>query len=79
MEETKTPIICSVLYTVVCTNILNNPHLFECIFLNNGESPKYKYEDLLNGTLHEKKIIMNIMKKNIVTYRKITLAARADV
>ena len=48
----------------VCTSILNNPHLFKCQILNNGESPMYNYQDILNGTLHQKKIIINIMKKN---------------
>ena len=40
----------------VCTNILNNPHLYHCQILNNCYSPREKYEDILNGTLHKKKI-----------------------
>ena len=47
--------------------------------LNNGESPKETYEDILNGTLHQKKNVLNIMKRNLGNYRTITLAARADI
>ena len=63
----------------VCTNILNNPHLYHCQILNNGESPKEKYEYILNGTLHHKKIFFNIMKRNLEKYRTITLAARDEI
>ena len=62
----------------LCSSIMNNVHLFECKELNNGELSKYKYEDLLNGSLHQLKYLLNIMKKNLAQYRKITLATRAD-
>ena len=62
----------------VCTKELNNSHLYECTILNNGEALKSKYEDILNGTLYQQKYILNILKKNLAVYTKMTLAARAD-
>ena len=63
----------------VCAQTLNNIHLFQCKILNNSEYSELKYEDFLNGTLHQKKKTLNIMKKNMETFRNITLAARADI
>ena len=57
----------------VCTNQLNNPHIFQCRILND-----FKDQDILNRTLHQQKKILNIMKKNSANYKKITLAASAD-
>ena len=59
----------------VCTKELHNSHLYECITLNNGEALKLKYEDILNETLHQQKYVLNILKKNLAAYTKITLAA----
>ena len=62
----------------ICKNILNNTHLYHCKVLNNGKDLIHNYEDLLNGTLHQQKYGLNIMKKNLDYLRKITLATRAD-
>ena len=59
----------------ICTHIMNNHHLYECKSLNSDDNSKYQYEDLLNGTLHQQKNIVSILKKNLANYRKITLAA----
>ena len=40
----------------VCITELNNNQLYECTTLNNGEQLKFNYENILNGTLHQKKI-----------------------
>ena len=61
----------------ICTHIMNN-HLYECKSLNSDDNSKYQYEDLLNGTFHQQKKILNILKKNLEYYRKIVLATRAD-
>ena len=61
----------------VCTKELTNNHLYECTTLNNGEQLKFNYEKILNGTLHQQKYILNILKKNLETHTKITLASRA--
>ena len=61
----------------VCTNQLINPHIFQCRILNGFKGHELNYRDILNGTLHQQKKILNIMKKNIPNYRKISLAARA--
>ena len=58
----------------VCAQTLNYIHLF-----HNIEYSESKYEDFLNGTLHQKKNILNIMKKNMETFRKITVSARANI
>ena len=58
-----------------CTKELNNIHLFECTLLNNKKGHELKYEDILNRTFHQQKNILNILKNNLATYRKITLAA----
>jgi hypothetical protein len=50
-------------------------HLFQCKILNIIEYSESKYEDFLNGTLQQKKNILNKMKKNMETFRQITLAA----
>ena len=62
----------------VCTNQLNNPHIFQCRILNYFKDHELKYQDILNGTLHQQKKILNIMEKNLANYIKITFAARAD-
>ena len=60
----------------VCNEDLNNIHLFQCNILNNDECGKtYTYEELLNGTLHQQKDLLNIMKKNLESLRKISKAA----
>ena len=46
--------------------------------MNNKKANELKYEDIWNGTLHQQKNILNILKNNLASYRKITLAARAD-
>ena len=51
----------------VCTKTLNYQHLFQCKILNNCDNSELKYEDILNGTLHQKKHILNILKKNFAT------------
>ena len=45
--------------------------------LNNGEELELKFKDILNETLHQQKYVLNILKKNLAAYTKITLAARA--
>ena len=62
----------------VCTKELNNSHLYECITLNNGEELELKYEDIFNGTLHQQKYVLSILKKNLAIYTKIILAAQAS-
>ena len=61
----------------ICNKELNNQHLYECITLNNGEEVKFKYENILNGNIHQQKYILNILKKNHSIYTKMTLASRA--
>ena len=64
--------------TCVCKKDLNNQHLYECTHLNNGVELKFKYENILNGTIHQQKYILNILEKNLAIYKKMTLASRAD-
>ena len=71
--------------TCVCSRKLNNPHILQCPMpntqlpiLNNSKHYEYKYADILNGTLHQQKNILNIMKTNIANYRQITLASQAN-
>ena len=58
----------------ICKSTMNNTHLYHCKVINNGKDPKHNYEDLLNGTLHQQKYVLKIMKKNLEYFRKITLA-----
>ena len=51
--------------TCVCSSKLNNPHILQCQILNNFKHHEYKYTDILNGTLHQQKNILNIMMTNI--------------
>ena len=62
----------------VCTIQLNNPHILWCRILNDFKDHELNYQDITNGTLHQQKKILKIMKKNITNYSEITLAARAD-
>ena len=55
----------------VCTIKLSNPHIFQCRILNEFKDHELKYEDILNGTLHQQKNILNTMKKNIKTTEKL--------
>ena len=59
----------------ICTHIMKNHNLYECKSLNNDDNSNYQYKDLLNGTLHQQKNILDSLKKNHEFYRKITLAA----
>ena len=52
------------------TKELNNHHLYECTLLNNGLEFKFKYENILNGTIHDQNHILNILKKNLAIHIK---------
>ena len=54
----------------ICTEELNNSHLYQCNLLNNNHYPELKYEYILNGTLHQKKKILKIMEKNSKCYKE---------
>ena len=54
----------------ICTEELNNAHLFQCNILNNNHYPEQKYEYILNGTLHQKKNILKIMEKNTKSFKE---------
>ena len=58
---------------------LNNKNLFQCKILNNCDDSELKYEDILNGTLHQIKHILYTLKKYLATLRNINLAAPADI
>ena len=62
----------------ICKCIMNNTHLYHCKILNEGKDLQHNYKYLFNGTLHQQKYVLNIKKKNLEYFRKITLAARAD-
>ena len=59
----------------VCNEELNNINIFQCQILNIDENSKHTYRELLNGTLHQKKALLNKMKKNLELLRKISKAA----
>ena len=54
----------------ICKEEMNNAHIFQCKLLNNDENPGMKYNQILNGTLHQQKKILNIMEKNIKLFKE---------
>ena len=44
---------------------LNNQHLLNCFVLNNGEHPQLTYEQILNGNIDEKTLVLKKMQDNI--------------
>ena len=40
------------------------------MLLNNDDNPGLKYNQILNGTLHQQKKILNIMEKNIKLFKE---------
>ena len=57
-----------------CGSEMENEHLFLCNFLNAGQVLKYKYDDLLNGTLAQQKYIITILRKNMEKHTKFSRA-----
>ena len=39
----------------ICKEEMNNAHIFQCKLLNNDDNPGLKYNQILNGTLHQQK------------------------
>ena len=62
----------------ICKCIMNNSHLYHCKVLNDRKDLKHNYEDLLNGTLHQQKYVLDIMKKNLEYFRTSLRSLRAD-
>ena len=56
----------------VCLQVMENKHLYYCEILNNGRKINHIYEDILNGTLHQQKDIINILTENMKKFETLT-------
>ena len=56
---------------------ITNEHLFECDILNNNEKYSHTYQQLLNGTLSQQKILLNILNQSMKNHKKFSQAACA--
>ena len=57
-----------------CGQEIKNEHLLYCINLNEVQIITHNYDDIFNGTLSKKKIIIDILRKNMEKHKQFSRA-----